>query len=201
MPGQGVLLSVRDYIIKNKDTIPLRVEDPTKTMEQVIKDKTLNELREKITKAMDENRGRLRQNINFAPDRGYLYCYRNKADGIPASTRLTQRPLKCGKAQESNWPARFNTQRSHYNDIGEEIEILGTIRVPFITQVDTFVKHRLEYWKLPSRAAEGGTEWYYISLQKVEDIWNDARKSALEEGRKYGLIDDTWYMTEAALPS
>ncbi len=168
-------------------------------MDQVVKARTRYELGEKIAKAINENQW-LRQNINFAPDRGYLYCYRNKADGIPDSGSLTQRPLKCGKAQESNWPTRFNTQRSHYDSRGEQVECRGSIRVPFITQVDTYVKHRLEYWKLPSRDADGGTEWYYISLQTIKDIWNDARAYAIEEGRKYGLMDDRWYYEEAALP-
>jgi hypothetical protein len=188
------MLAAQAYIIKNKDTIPLRVEDPTKTMDRVIKAQTLESLREKIANAMDDWDGFLRQN------RGYLYCYRNKADGIAESGRLTQRPLKCGKAQESNWPTRFYTQRTKYSDSGESIECLNSIRVPFITQVDSYVRKRLEFWKLPSRAADGGTEWYYISLQKVIDIWNDARAYAIEEGRKYGLDDVSWYFKTVAVP-
>ena len=192
-PGKGVLFAVQAYLKENKDTIPLQVKDPRKEDEEDVKSRARNELAEKIAKAMNDKGGLLRE-------RGYLYCYRNKADGIAVSKDLTQRPLKCGKAQESNWPARYNTQRTHYDGKGEEIQCVACIRVPFITQVDSYVKQRLDYWKLPSRAAEGGTEWHYISLQRVKAVWREAKTYAIEEGRKYGLQDDAWYEEQVALP-
>ncbi len=190
---------MKKYLIKNNHTIPLRIESPSGDTDEDFKKETRKELGEKIAKAINEKQW-LRENINDAPDRGYLYCYRNKADGIPDSGSLTQRPLKCGKAIETQWPKRFKTQRSYYDDRGEEVECRGSIRVPFITQVDSYVKRRLQYWKLPSRDAYGGTEWYYISLQTMTTIWSDAKAYAIEEGRKHGLIDVTWYDERVALP-
>ena len=183
-PGDGLLAAAKKYIARD-DSIRLSVENPAKTIWAKIKNDARDKLVDGIKRQIDKHaRECPSQNIDLLD--GILYCYRNLRDDISnlPSYQRSQRALKCGKANIKQWPKRFVDQRRWYNEKGEDIEKIDDVKLPFILSLDTYMMERLKWWKLPSRGGDGGTEWYYISLQGVRTIWNDGKAYALDAGRR-----------------
>ena len=157
-PGDGVFQSTIRYLQRGDAFESLKVDPPESTILAAIKynayDKLVSDIHSNI-----RNLGAYR---DISPYNGILYCYRNHRDSLPPSYRLNQRPLKCGKASCSNFPARYYTQKSKYEQKGETISIVTCQRFPFIEPLDSYMKARLQWYKLPSRGGDGGTEWYYL---------------------------------------
>lgn len=186
-PGTGVILAVKAYLEKNDDTIPLSVEDPADTVKQFIKNEALANLEANIRWSIGEHtRG------DIVLNNGYLYCYRDIGDPVPFDTRTGQRPLKCGRANSVD--ERIQRQQCDHGKRGGKIKPVGSEYFPFIDQLDSYMKLMLKWWKLPCRGGDGGTEWYYISLSAVEQIWSYGKDKAFEvaEGADLGLDRDAY---------
>jgi hypothetical protein len=173
-PGEGVVVAVQAYMAGLANVI--KVQDPVETEALYARSNLKQQIAMKLSELID----------------GYLYSYRNKADGIPKyyDPKRDQRPLKCGKSVDM--VARFKRQETEYKGKSEDIELVGSTRMPCIVQVDSYMRARLRHWKLPSRAADGGTEWYYISLETVKRIWSEAFQEAKAALAEHDLAPSAW---------
>ena len=193
-PGEGVLSTTRRYIEKGDWRADFKVASPETNKLKEIKQQACDKLRKRIHSAIPKLVDR-----DISARDGVLYCYRNTKDPLPPDLKLKQRPLKCGKA--TNLSRRYDQQERKYERNGETICLVSCQRVPFVDYLDSYMKDRLKWYKLPSRGGDGGTEWYHVSLQEVWDIWNDGRAYALDIAKRAGLqLNEKWYYERETPP-
>lgn len=203
-PGEGVIRAIREKLAHPER--PFLVESQRREDFNMKLRAQLEELRKNISD--EANRlfcGRSTRS-GAQQMRGFLYCY-----FVPDGRRAThqQYRFKCGRADNDRLEHRLREHEKHHTrnhdlEDGQTIKVAAVMQFPFHAGVDSFVKKMLKWWQLPGiKIHNGGTEWYYISLDQVRQIWNDALEVILNFIQESGLLlnelqtykDQTWDMT------